>query len=389
MLFKLRTILSGFFIIIFTNNSIAFETVAKSAIILDTNSKLILMQKNADLALPPASMSKLMTLNMVFEALEDGRLRLDDTLPVSKHAEKYGGSTMFLTTQDTVTVEELIRGVVVLSGNDASAVLAEALSPDGTEIGFAKMMTKRAKSLGMKNSTFENSNGMPSINHKMSVRDLSILADRLISVFPQYYSYFAENEFRFKNRAPDNRFNRNPLLKMNIGADGLKTGHTRESGYGLVGSAVQGDRRIIFIISGLRSDSLRAREAKRMATWAFRQFTTVKLAEKGEVVGEAAVWLGSSKNVNMVVQSDIDVLAPVLEKENISTQLVYSSPINAPIAAGTKIAELIVSIPELADKSFPIVAGETVTEGNFWGRFKASAEILGKLLVTKISKIFQ
>lgn len=389
MLFKLRTILSGFFIIIFTNNSIAFETVAKSAIILDTNSKLILMQKNADLALPPASMSKLMTLNMVFEALEDGRLRLDDTLPVSKHAEKYGGSTMFLTTQDTVTVEELIRGVVVLSGNDASAVLAEALSPDGTEIGFAKMMTKRAKSLGMKNSTFENSNGMPSINHKMSVRDLSILADRLISVFPQYYSYFAENEFRFKNRAPDNRFNRNPLLKMNIGADGLKTGHTRESGYGLVGSAVQGDRRIIFIISGLRSDSLRAREAKRMATWAFRQFTTVKLAEKGEVVGEAAVWLGSSKNVNMVVQSDIDILAPVLEKENISTQLVYSSPIKAPIAAGTKIAELIVSIPELADKSFPIVAGETVTEGNFWGRFKASAEILGKLLVTKISKIFQ
>ena len=389
MLFKLRTILSGFFIIIFTNNSIAFETVAKSAIILDTNSKLILMQKNADLALPPASMSKLMTLNMVFEALEDGRLRLDDTLPVSKHAEKYGGSTMFLTTQDTVTVEELIRGVVVLSGNDASAVLAEALSPDGTEIGFAKMMTKRAKSLGMKNSTFENSNGMPSINHKMSVRDLSILAERLISVFPQYYTYFAENEFRFKNRAPDNRFNRNPLLKMNIGADGLKTGHTRESGYGLVGSAVQGDRRIIFIISGLRSDSIRAREAKRMATWAFRQFTTVKLAEKGEIVGEAAVWLGSSKNVNMVVQSDIDVLAPVLEKENISTQLVYSSPINAPITAGTKIAELIVSIPELADKSFPIVAGETVTGGNFWGRFKASAEILGKLLVTKISKIFQ
>ena len=389
MLFKLRTILSGFFIIIFTNNSIAFETIAKSAIVFDTNSKLVLMEKNADLALPPASMSKLMTLNMVFEALEDGRLKLDDTLPVSKHAEKYGGSTMFLTTQDAVTVEELIRGVVVLSGNDASAVLAEALSPDGTEIGFAKMMTKRAKSLGMENSTFENSNGMPSINHKMSVRDLSILAERLISVFPQYYSYFAENEFRFKNRAPDNRFNRNPLLKMNIGADGLKTGYTREAGYGLVGSAVQRDRRIIFIISGLRSESIRAREAKRMTTWAFRQFTTVKLAEKGEVVGEAAVWLGSSKNVNMVVQSDIDILAPVLEKENISTQLVYSSPIKAPIAAGTKIAELIVSIPELADKSFPIVAGETVTEGKFWGRFKASAEILGKLLVTKISKIFQ
>ena len=389
MLFKLRTILSGFFIIIFTNNSIAFETVAKSAIIFDTNSKLVLMQKNADLALPPASMSKLMTLNMVFEALEDGRLRLDDTLPVSKLAEKYGGSTMFLTTQDTVTVEELIRGVVVLSGNDASAVLAEALSPDGTEVGFAKMMTKRAKSLGMQNSTFENSNGMPSINHKMSVRDLSTLANRLITVFPQYYGYFAEKEFRFNNRAPDNRFNRNPLLKMKIGADGLKTGHTRESGYGLVGSAVQGDRRIIFVLSGLRSESVRAKEAKRMATWAFRQFTTVKLAEKGEVVDTASVWLGLSKNVNMVVESDIDILVPVLEKENISTQLVYLSPIKAPIAAGTKIAELIVSIPELADKSFPVVAGETVAEGNFWGRFKASTTILGKLLVTKVSKVFQ
>ena len=388
MLFKLKIFLSGFFIIIFTNNSIAFETVAKSAIILDTNSKLVLMQKNADLALPPASMSKLMTLNMVFEALEDGRLRLDDILPVSKHAEKYGGSTMFLTNQDTVTVEQLIRGVVVLSGNDASAVLAEALSPDGTEIGFAKMMTKRAKSLGMQNSTFENSNGMPSVKHKMSVRDLSILADRLITAFPQYYGYFAEKEFRFKNRAPDNRFNRNPLLKMNIGADGLKTGHTRESGYGLVGSAVQGDRRIIFVISGLRSDSVRAREAKRMATWAFRQFTTVKLAEKGEVVGKAAVWLGLSQNVNMVVKSDINILVPILEKENISTQLVYLSPIEAPITAGTKIAELIVSIPELADKSYPIVAGETIIEGNFWGRFKASTKILSKLLITKISQLF-
>ena len=346
------------------------------------------MQKNADLALPPASMSKLMTLNMVFEALEDGRLRLDDILPVSKHAEKYGGSTMFLTNQDTVTVEQLIRGVVVLSGNDASAVLAEALSPDGTEIGFAQMMTKRAKTLGMQNSIFENSNGMPSANHKMSVRDLSILADRLITVFPQYYGYFAEKEFRFNNRAPDNRFNRNPLLKMNIGADGLKTGHTRESGYGLVGSAVQGDRRIIFVISGLRSDSDRAREAKRMATWAFRQFTTVKLAEKGEVVGKVAVWLGLSKDVNMVVKSDINILVPILEKENISTQLVYLSPIEAPITAGTKIAELIVSIPELADKSYPIVAGETVTKGNFWGRFKASTKILSKLLITKISQLF-
>jgi len=246
----------------------AFETTAKSAVVLDLSTDLTLMEKNADMALPPASMSKLMTLNMTFEALEDGRLSLDQRLPVSEHAKSFGGSTMFLNTRDRPTVEELIRGVVVLSGNDASVVLGEAIAPDGTERGFAQMMTERAIELGMTNSTFANASGWPAAGQRMSMRDLATLGKRLIVDFPQYYGYFAETEFAFDNRAPDNRFNRNPLLKLGIGADGLKTGHTQEAGYGLVGSAKQGNRRIVFVVSGLATPQDRATQSERITNWA-------------------------------------------------------------------------------------------------------------------------
>ena len=329
-----------------------------------------------------------MSLNMVFEALEDGRLKLDDILPVSKEAYKVGGSTMFLKLQDKVSVEDLIRGVIVLSGNDASVVLAEALSPDGTEKGFANLMTKRAKALGMTNSSFSNSTGMPAKNHSMSVRDLIILSERLITVFPQHYEYFSENEFRFRNRAPDNRFNRNPLLKMKLGADGLKTGHTNEAGYGLVGSAVQGDRRIIFAVSGLASKAAREKESSRMALWAFRQFTSTNIAKKGQVVGRAPVWLGLAKDVQMVVKSDINSLVPIHDKENISLRLEYLSPIPAPIEAGTKIANLVISVPGFKDASYPVVAGETVFKGKFWGKFMASAKILSRMLKNQVVSLF-
>lgn len=388
MFFTFRGMLWGICLLLTVKTSLAFETIAKSAIILDLDSNITLMEKNADMALPPASMSKLMTLNMVFEALEDGRLQLDQTLPVSEHAQSYDGSTMFLTTQDKVSVEQLIRGVVVLSGNDASAVLAEALSPDGTERGFADMMTKRAKAIGMTNSSFANSNGMPAKNHRMSTRDLAILAQRLISEFPQYYGYFAETEFNFNDRAPANRFNRNPLLAMNIGADGLKTGHTKEAGYGLVGSAMQGDRRIIFAVSGISSKSKRAKEANRLATWAFRQFTTVKLAEKGQLIGSIPVWLGPSKSLKIAISSDIELLVPALEKDSITSSIVYQSPISAPILVGSQVAELIVSVPGFEDRKFPIVAGESIEEGSFMVRFKAAAEILGNNLKNRIGNLF-
>ena len=204
----------------------AFDTQARAAYVVDITTDTALLAKDADTPLPPASMSKLMTLYVAFEAIRDGRLRLDEELPVSQHAMNYGGSTMFLDTTDRVKVSDLIQGIIVLSGNDACAVIAEALSPDGTEAGFARYMTQRAQQMGMTNSTFANSNGWPDPMQRMSVRDLALLATRIIEDFPEFYTYFNEREFAFDGRAPDNVHNRNPLLSMDIGADGLKTGHT-------------------------------------------------------------------------------------------------------------------------------------------------------------------
>ena len=208
----------------------AFDTSARAAYVLDQTTGTVLLSKNADEPLPPASMSKLMTLYVAFEAIRDGRLSLDERLPVSSHAMSYKGSTMFLDTTDRVRVEDLLRGIIVLSGNDACVVIAEALSPDGTEAGFARFMTRRARQLGMDNSTFMNSNGWPQAGHMMSVHDLAILAQHIIEDFPEFYPMFAETEFAFDGRAPQNVHNRNPLLSLDIGADGLKTGHTQEAG---------------------------------------------------------------------------------------------------------------------------------------------------------------
>ncbi|PTX56336.1 D-alanyl-D-alanine carboxypeptidase (penicillin-binding protein 5/6) [Litoreibacter ponti] len=366
----------------------AFETSAKSAIVLDLSTDLTLMEKNADMRLPPASMSKLMTLNMVFEALEDGRLSLDQSLRVSEQAQSYGGSTMFLTTRDRPTVEELIRGVIVLSGNDASTVLGEAISPDGTERGFAQMMTERAQELGMTNSTFANANGWPADGQRMSTRDLAILAKRLITVFPQYYGYFAETAFDYDGRAPANRLNRNPLLKLNIGADGLKTGHTQEAGYGLVGSAKQGTRRIVFVLSGLDTQDGRASESERIANWAFRQFAEHQVAEEGVIMTEAEVWMGSVAKVGLATTEDVKVLIPVLGKDGVSAKITYRGPLEAPIQAGDKLAELIVSVPGIGDATHDLVATESVSAGGFMVRVRTAALTLLRELTGQATLLF-
>ena len=354
----------------------AFETNATAAWVIDHNTGQILLDHNADLPLPPASMSKIMTLNMTFEALEDGRLSLDTVLPVSAHAMSLGGSTMFLNTRDRVSVEDLIRGIIVLSGNDATVVLAEALSPDGSEEGFAALMTERARQLGMMNSTFRNASGWPSPGHVMSMHDLGILAERLITEFPQYYSYFSEREFAFDGRAPDNRFNRNPLLPLNIGADGLKTGHTEEAGYGLVGSAVQGDRRVTFVISGLQSAQQRATESERIVNWAFRQFAERTLVEQGSVVARADVFMGDSPDVGLTVAEDLTMLLPALATlgEGVQADVVYDGPLEAPIAQGQQIAELVIALEGFEDRRVPLVAAEAVEQGGIISRIGAAAE---------------
>ena len=256
----MRLIAAAFALILTTSAAAAFETRASEAFVIDQTTGTVLLAKNADQPLPPASMSKLMTLYMAFEALRDGRLSMGEELRVSQAAMAYGGSTLFLRAGERVTVEDLVRGIIVLSGNDACVVLAEALSPTGTEAGFARLMTQRAQQLGMTNSTFTNSNGWPEAGHRMSMRDLALLANRLITDFPEYYPMFAETEFLFDPKESSNRFNRNPLLGEVEGADGLKTGHTQEAGYGLVGSAVRDGRRVIFVISGLSTEKARAEE---------------------------------------------------------------------------------------------------------------------------------
>ncbi len=353
----------------------AFETTATSAWVYDVNTSTVLMSKNAEAPIPPASMSKLMTLYMVFEALENGRLKLTDTLPVSTKAWQMGGSKMFVEPRDTPTVEQLIKGVIVLSGNDACVVLAEGLA--GTEEAFARQMTERGKTLGLKHSVFRNSTGWPAEGHVMSAEDLGMLAMHLIQDFPQYYGDFSLTEFRYMDRVPSNRFNRNPILKLDIGADGLKTGHTQEAGYGLVGSAVQNGRRVIFVISGLQSETARAEESERLVNWAFRQFSMETLVPAGDTVLEAPVWLGTAPRIGMTTRDGVNVLVPAGSKDQVKVEAVYDSPIPAPIAKGDQIGRLVVTVPGAQDAITPLLAAEDVPEAGFAGRMKGAVMRLG------------
>ncbi|SNR44047.1 D-alanyl-D-alanine carboxypeptidase [Paracoccus sediminis] len=357
----------------------AFETTANSAWVYDVNTSTVLMAKNANAPIPPASMSKLMTLYMVFEALENGRLKLTDTLPVSTKAWQMGGSKMFVEPRDTPTVEQLIKGVIVLSGNDACVVLAEGLA--GTEEAFARQMTERAKRLGLKQSVFKNSTGWPAEGHVMSAEDLGILAMRLIQDFPQYYGDFALTEFRYMDRVPSNRFNRNPILGLGIGADGLKTGHTQEAGYGLVGSAVQNGRRVIFVVSGLQSEMARAEESERIVNWAFRQFSMETLVPPGDTVLEAPVWLGTKSRVGLTTRDGVNVLIPAGSQDQVRVEAVYDAPIPAPIARGDQIGRLVVTVPGAQEAVIPLLAAEDVPETGFAGRMKGAVLRLGSKAV--------
>lgn len=355
---------------------LAFDTRARAAYVIDQGTNTVLLSKNAETPLPPASMSKLMTLYVAFEAVRDGLLSMEERLPVSQHAMSYKGSTMFLDTQDRVKVADLLRGIIVLSGNDACVVIAEALSSDGTEAGFARLMTRRARELGMMDSTFTNSNGWPDPGHRMSARDLAILAERLIEDFPEFYPMFAEREFEFDGRAPSNVRNRNPLLRLDIGADGLKTGHTEEAGYGLVGSAKQGDRRVVFVLSGLDTTRTRAEEAESIVNWSFRQFAKKTIARKGQAVEQAEVWMGNAPTVGLVPKEDIEILLPALSGDEVKAEVVYTGPITAPIQAGQQLAELVVHPTDLPEMRIPLVAQQDVATGGFPVRVMTAARIL-------------
>jgi D-alanyl-D-alanine carboxypeptidase (penicillin-binding protein 5/6) len=354
-------------------------TPARGAIVIDLTSGAVLLEKNADTPIPPASMSKLMTLEVVFEALETGRLTLDDTFRTSVRAAAMGGSKMYIRSGEAVSVENLLRGVIVQSGNDAAVALAEAIS--GTEEAFAVLMNQRAAALGLTNSHFANATGWPDPQHRMSPRDLATLAERIITRYPQHYSIFAETDFTWDGITQPNR---NPLLGNGIGADGLKTGHTEEAGYCLVASAKRGERRILLVVTGLESPQQRRQEAERLINWAFRAFETTRLYKAGEPVAEAEVWIGAAGKVALVPARDLIVTAPygMLAKAEISAH--FSEPIEAPIAAGTELGRIEVALPGVTPVSVPLVAAEAVERGGITARLEAATRLLMRRLLAAI-----
>lgn len=348
----------------------AFETGARQALVIDDGTGMVLFEKQPDTQLPPASMSKLMTLYMLFEALRDGRLTMETEFDVSPHAQSMEGSRMFVEAGTKVPVEALIQGIVVQSGNDACVVVAEGLA--GSEAAFAEQMTKRAHELGMTNSAFRNASGLPDPGHHMSARDLVVLARHIIDDFPEYYPYFSETEFTWNKITQPNR---NPLLKLGLGVDGLKTGHTAEAGYGLVASAVQNGQRVIFMVGGLDSERARADETAAIVKWAFGSFEPVRFFAEGATVATADVWLGAAPSVSLVAPRDIRMLVPRADRAALKARVVYEGPLEAPIAAGDKVADLVVDLPGRPPVVFDLVAGADVPRGGLVVRLNAAARL--------------
>ncbi len=349
----------------------AIETPAEYALMIDYDTGATLLEKNADKQMYPASMTKMMTIYLLFERLASGAISMDDTLPVSEKAWRKGGSKMFVKAGDRVRIDDLIQGIIVQSGNDACIVVAEGLA--GSEDAFATLMNEKARELGMLNTHYKNATGWPDPEHVTTPRDLMILAVRLLKDFPQYFKYFSEKSFTYNGIKQGNR---NPLLYKNMGADGFKTGHTQESGYGLVGTAKRGDRRIILVINGLQSVRQRASESERLIEWGFREFGNYKLFDAGAVVEKADVWLGDQATLPLVTEKEIKITIPRLARRKMTVKVVYEGPIPAPIAKGTPVARLVISAPNTEEISFPLVAGADVNKLGLIGRIGAAINYL-------------
>jgi len=338
----------------------AIETSAREALLIDFETGTVMLAKHPDRPMPPSSMSKLMTTLMVFDQLKAGRLSLDDTFTVSENAWRKGGatsggSTMFLEPNTAVRLEDLLRGIIVQSGNDACIVVAENLA--GSEGAFAEMMNRRAQELGLNGSTFQNATGLPHPEHLMSPRDLSTLAKHIITKYPAYYPFYSEKEFTYNGIT---QHNRNPLLYKNIGADGLKTGHTSVAGYGLTASAKQGGRRLILVLNGLPSTRVRSEEAERIMSWGFRTFENVEMFKPGDTVTDAEVWLGQTETVPLILPEGLTVTLPRNARRTMTVTVRYDGPIPAPVARGENIATLVIEVPEMEPLTFPLQAGTEV-----------------------------
>lgn len=349
----------------------ALETKAKNAVLMDFDTGEFFFEKNADVPMPPASMSKLMTAYLIFERLKNGQLSPDDVFVVSENAWRKGGaktgsSTMFLKVNQRVKVKDLLRGIIVQSGNDACIVAAENIA--GSEADFADLANQKAKELGLTNSHFANATGWPNPKHKMSAKDLATLAYRIIRDFPEYYGIYSEQSFTFNKITQENR---NPLLfKMPGVADGIKTGHTSVSGYGLTGSAKKNGRRLIMVVNGLKTMKERGEESVRLINWGFREFDNYAVLKKDVKVVSVPVWLGDVKAVKAVPANDVTLTLPKGQQKQIVAHVVYKSPIKAPVKKGEEIASLSLSVPDRQDVVIPLYADRTVKRLGYFGRLK-------------------
>ena len=336
-------------------SQIGVGTLARFAFMVDPQTSTVLLYKDAETPMAPSSMAKMMTIYIIFEELAAGRLKLDSRFRVSERARAMGGSRMFLELGSEVTVEDLIKGIIVLSGNDACVVIAEGLS--GTEEAFAERMTKRARELGLTNSVFKDASGWPYEGQYTTARDLAVLSHRTIEDFPQYYRYYAEQNWTYNNIRQDNR---NRLLKMTAGTDGLKTGHTEEGGYGQATSAVRDGRRLILVVNGLTSMAERAQETSRLMEWGFRESTNTTVFRAGDTVVEAPVWLGAQDKVPLVIPKAVMVTAPAGQPPSPRVVARFEGPIPAPIAKGTKIGTAVITLADGKAMEYPLEAGADV-----------------------------
>jgi D-alanyl-D-alanine carboxypeptidase (penicillin-binding protein 5/6) len=346
------------------NAQVAFESKAKFAILADHESGTVLYQKNSDERLEPASMTKLMTLAVVFNELRAGRLSLDDEFWVSENAWRTGGaasggSTMFAVLNSQIRVEDLVRSVIIQSGNDAAIVLAEGIA--GSEGSFAAMMNELGRQIGLTGSNFVNSTGLPDPDEYSTARDLANLGSYLIREFPEFYHYFSEPEMEWnKIKQP----NRNSLVEMGIGVDGLKTGHTQASGYGSVTSTNQGDRRLVAVVHGLSSMRERTEEARKLLTWGTRAFEKLSPYAAGQVVGMADVYGGEVPSVGLVGNGEVALYIPRGSRQCLSATISYSAPLIPPIQQGQKLAELRVFCDDQLIQTAPLFAAESVAQGD-------------------------
>jgi D-alanyl-D-alanine carboxypeptidase (penicillin-binding protein 5/6) len=348
------------------------ETTARQALILDFHTGAVMFDRASTERMAPSSMTKMLTLYVIFEALREGRLSLNDELPVSERAWRMQGSKMFVMVGTRVKVDDLLRGVIVQSGNDACIVFAEALS--GSEEAFAEVMNATARRIGMTASNFRNASGWPDPDHWSTARDLATLARRLIVDFPEYYPLFSERVFTYNGITQPNR---DPLLGRSPGADGIKTGHTDAGGYGLTASAIRDGRRIILVVNGLATMRARSEESERLIDWAYREYANYTLFRAGAQVEQAQVWMGQAAEVPLVAPEDVIVTLPRRTRPQLRVSAVYDQPVRAPIRQGQEIGRLLVSAPGIDPADLPLVAGADVERLGAMGRVSAQ---IGQLL---------